>query len=369
MTSVSQDYAARVDAGDIGRDPAQEKLALRFDRLLADLARAPAGGSLFGKLFGRRDVAGVKGLYVWGEVGRGKSMLMDIFFDLAPEARKRRVHFHAFMVDVHARVHARRSADAGGRDDPILAVADAIADETRLLCFDEMQVRDIADAMMLARLFGRLFERGTVVVATSNAPPDRLYHKGLNRELFLPFIALLESRLEVVKLEARTDFRQEKQATAPRWHVPANAAARAALDAAFRAYAGTGEGAPETLRVQGRDVVVPQAANGVARFGFDTLCAEARGPADYGAIATHYETVLIDDIPGLDTAPQDVVRRFVILIDELYDRRVRLIASAEAEPDALLTEGRQHWEFQRTASRLTEMRSAEWPQSEFNLPE
>jgi cell division protein ZapE len=362
VSTVSEAYAARVEAGELGRDAAQEALALRFDRLLADLERVPASGGLFGALFGRREEP-VTGVYVWGEVGRGKSMLMDLFFDLAPVERKRRVHFHAFMVDVHGRVHERRARDAGGKEDPILAVAESIADETRLLCFDEMQVRDIADAMMLARLFGRLFERGTVVVSTSNAPPERLYHKGLNRDRFLPFIALLEERLDVVKLEARTDFRQEKQAAAPRWHVPADARARSALDEAFRAYAGLAEGSAETLRVQGRDVVVPQAANGVARFSFGDLCDQARGPADYGAVAAQYTTVLIDGIPALDTAAQDVVRRFVILIDELYERRVRLIASAEAEPEALLTEGRQHWEFQRTASRLTEMRSANWPEN------
>ncbi|MGQ4273689.1 cell division protein ZapE [Terrihabitans sp. B22-R8] len=367
MPTLTEQYGALVASGKIERDEAQAALAARFDRLLQELAEpAPAKGFLAG-LFGRKPAKTIaKGIYVWGEVGRGKSMLMDLFFDLAPVASKTRAHFHAFMVDMHARVHAKRKAGLGAGEDPILSVADAVADETRLLCFDEMQVTDIADAMMLSRLFGRLFERGTIVVATSNAPPSKLYAGGLNRELVLPFIALLEQRLDVAELSSRTDFRQEKGEIAQSWHAPLDGRADSAMDAAFRRCAGVAQGKAETLQVQGREVVIPNAHNGVARFTFDELCKVARGPADFGAITGRYGTIFVDHIPTLDTQPQDAVRRFVLFVDEAYERRVRLIASAAAEPEGLLREGRQAWVFQRTASRLTEMRSAAWV---FGMPE
>jgi cell division protein ZapE len=361
MSPVSAPYRARVAAGEIESDPAQVGIVERLDALALELSRPRTDGGLLGRLFGKQG-QDLRGVYIWGDVGRGKSMIMDMFFDAAPASAKRRVHFHAFMVDMHARVHRLRASGADG-DDPILSVADDLASETRLLCLDEMQVTDIADAMMLSRLFGRLFERGLVLVTTSNAPPDGLYAGGLNRDRFLPFVHMLNSRLDVMELDARTDYRREKEEASARvWHVPPGAASTAALDRAY--VMNGGSDMPETLRVQGRDVVVPKAGPQVARFTFDDLFRTARGPADYGAIARRYPVLIIDGIPRLDGIGEDVTRRFVLLVDEIYDNRVRLFASAEAEPAALLTAGRQAWVFQRTASRLTEITSASWPEAE-----
>jgi cell division protein ZapE len=295
-----------------------------------------------------------RGLYIWGEAGRGKTLLMDTFFGLAPEPRKRRAHFHAFMAQAHERLATLRAARG---EQPIEVLAKAMADETRLLCLDEVQVKDIADATVLGRLFAELIERGTVIVATSNAPPARLYYKGLNRDLFLPFIALIEKQMDVVKLDSRRDYRLERLAGGPLWHAPPDTAA---MDAAFARLTGAAHGAPETLRVKGRDVTVPDALNGVARFSFAELCEQPRGAADFAAIACTYHTLVVDNIPRLDTAPQDAVRRFIILIDELYEYRVKLVASAHCTPDMLLTRGKQAWDFQRTASRLAEMGSRDW---------
>jgi cell division protein ZapE len=280
-----------------------------------------------------------------------------MFFRLVSEPRKRRVHFHAFMAEMHERLKDFRTEP---NRQPIEGLAAAVAKEARLLCLDELQIKDIADATLVARLFSELIARGTVIVATSNAPPDRLYYKGLNRDLFLPFIALIEQKLDVVKLEAQRDFRLQKLLAAPVWLVPADAKAKAALDAAFEDHAGAPHGETETLRVQGRDLVIPQALNGVARFSFAELCDHPLGPGDFGAIARSYHTLIIDGIPKLDGQPNDVVRRFVILVDELYELRVKLIASADAAPDALLTQGPQAWDFRRTASRLAEMGSKDW---------
>jgi cell division protein ZapE len=361
MSSVSAAYCERVTSGDIESDPAQVRIVQRLDTLASDLAEPRSDGGFLGRLFGGQRPE-PRGVYIWGDVGRGKSMIMDLFFDAVPGLQKQRVHFHAFMVDMHARVHQRRAAGVGA-EDPILSVADDFAAETRLLCLDEMQVTDIADAMMLSRLFGRLFERGLVLVTTSNAPPDGLYAGGLNRDRFLPFVHLLNSRLDVMELDARTDYRREKEEAAARvWHVPLNGASAAALDRAFAALGGGS--APETLRVQGRDVVVPKSGKHAARFTFDELCRTARGPADYGAIARRFPVLVIDGIPRLEGIGEDVIRRFVLLVDEIYDNRVRLIASAEARPADLLNGGRQAWVFQRTASRLVEMTSASWPDAE-----
>jgi cell division protein ZapE len=292
-------------------------------------------------------------------------MLMDLFFETAPVADKRRAHFHAFMADVHARVHAYRQKVRRGevRDpDPIGPVAADLADEASLLCFDEFSVTDIADAMILGRLFTALFAQGVTVVATSNVEPSRLYEGGLNRALFLPFLALLGQRMDIVMLDARTDFRLEKLGGADVWHVPADEAAGRALDDAFRRLTGGTKPVPVILSVQGRELLVPQAAQGVARFTFEELCQRPLGASDYLAIASRFHTVLLDAVPVMDFDQRNAAKRFITLIDAFYDGGVKLVASADAEPDDLYVaqDGREVFEFQRTASRLTEMRSHDY---------
>jgi len=322
-------------------------------------------GSALGWLFGQRQVGPIRGLYIWGAVGRGKTMLMDALFDVADVDLKRRAHFHGFMADAHQRIFAFRQRVRRGEEkdgDPIPHVAGAIAAEATLLCFDEFTVTDIADAMILGRLFTSLFASGVTVVATSNVEPDGLYAGGLNRALFLPFIALLEERMDVVRLDARADFRLEKLGGSPVYLVPGDDAATAALDAAFRRLSGEAHGRPVTLTVRGRPVGVPQAAGGVARFAFADLCGKPLGASDYLAVAERFHTVLIDRIPVMGPEHRNEAKRFIMLIDTFYDRHVKLIASADAEPTALYraTEGREAFEFERTASRLIEMRSHDY---------
>ena len=298
-------------------------------------------------------------------VGRGKTMLMDMFFDAAPTPRKRRAHFHAFMADVHARLHQWRQALKRGEvtgEDPIAPVAAELAREASLLCFDEFSVRDIADAMILARLFTALFAAGVVVAATSNVAPDDLYKDGLNRALFLPFIALIKEKLDIVELDARTDYRLEKLTRAPVYYSPLGAKADAALDAAFLTLTGHDRGEPVEIELLGRHLDVPQAIDGVARFDFDALCRRPLGAADYLKIAQRFHTVIIDRIPALAASERNEAKRFIILIDALYDMRVKLIASAAGEPETLYSaaEGAEAFEFARTASRLYEMRSTDY---------
>lgn len=346
-------------------DPAQEKLIERFDCLLKALTarRTARRSSPIRRLFRRRaDDEPIRGLYVWGSVGRGKTMLMDLFFDAVPLRRKRRAHFHAFMHDVHKRIHAWRQAKKTGKvkgDDPIQPVADALAREARLLCFDEFSVTDIADAMILGRLFEALFARGVVVVATSNVEPARLYEGGLNRALFLPFIAALQERMEVVRLDARTDFRLEKIGGSPVYYTPPDTAARSAMDKIFRNLTGKPHGDPMTIPVLGRAVSVPEAVEHVARFSFDDVCGRPLGSADYLALAENFHTIFIDDIPVMPQHMRNEAKRFINLIDTLYDQHVKLVASAEAAPTGLYTgtDGREAFEFERTASRLIEMQS------------
>ena len=364
--SLSAQYAALVANGEIDRDVAQdavvERLAL-LDRRLAQHRLARKSSSL-GWLFGARErrEEPIRGLYLCGEVGRGKTMLMDLFFAASPVVRKRRVHFHEFMGEVHARLGAYRAKLRHAEiveADPLELTAAAIAAESWLLCFDEFHVTDIADAMILGRLFKRLFELGAVVVATSNVPPDALYRDGLNRALFLPFIALIERHMEVVELAARVDFRLEKLAGQPVWHVPADAAAAAALDQAWRRLTGGQAGAAVELSLLGRTLHVPRAAKGVARFSFHELCEEPLAAADYLKIAHEFHTVVIDRIPVMDYEQRNAAKRFNILIDTLYDNAVKLLASAAAEPDELYRaqDGFEVLEFKRTASRLIEMRA------------
>jgi cell division protein ZapE len=365
-SSVTAQYAAGVAAGRIERDDAQlavvEMMARLEDRIVQ--FRLARKSSPLGWLFAGREnsLPPIKGLYIYGDVGRGKTMLMDLFFEASPVTRKRRAHFHEFLLDVHERIHAiRQKMKAGEHDseDPIRRVADDLADEAWLLCFDEFHVTDIADAMILGRLFTQLFARDVVVVATSNVAPDDLYKDGLNRALFVPFIHLLEQRMDVVRLDARTDFRLEKIAGLPVWYVPADAAADAALDGAWRRLAGGHQGAAQDLALQGRTLHVPRAFMGVARFSFDNLCEAPLAAADYLRIAREYHTVILDHIPAMTYDNRNAAKRFIILIDTLYDTNVKLIASAAAEANALYVadEGFEAQEFKRTASRLIEMRS------------
>jgi cell division protein ZapE len=365
-SSITARYAAGVTAGRVERDAAQvavvDQLARLEERIIEH--RLARKSSSLGWLFaahGKKETL-LKGLYIYGDVGRGKTMLMDLFFEVSPVQRKRRVHFHEFMIDVHERVHGFRERMKAGEhadEDPIELTAKALAREAWLLCFDEFHVTDIADAMILGRLFAQLFERGVVVVATSNVPPDELYREGLNRALFVPFIHMLETHMDVVRLASRTDFRLEKLAGKPVWYVPADGAADAALDNAWlRLTAGNG-GVPQELALKGRAVHVPRAAMGVARFAFHDLCEQPLAASDYLRIAREYHTIILDHVPVMTFDNRNAAKRFINLIDTLYDINVKLIASAEAEPEMLYRadEGFEAQEFKRTASRLIEMRS------------
>ena len=363
--TVSQRFEALVAAGSIERDPAQVALVSRLDALserVIQKLRASKGSAL-GWMFSRKTSAGLtKGCYIWGSVGRGKTMLMDLFFDSVPSNAKRRVHFHAFMADVHGRIHQHRKAVRAGTvkdGDPIGPVAADLASEASLLCFDEFTVTDIADAMILGRLFTALFAAGVIVVATSNVEPSHLYEGGLNRALFEPFIALLQEHVEILQLDARTDFRLEKLGGAPVWYTPADAAASLALDAAFLKLSGAERGKPVRIDVKGHVFEIPNAAGGVARVSFDDLCNKAYGASDYIALARRFHTLLIDDIPVMGFERRNEAKRFIILIDALYEHHVKLLATALAGPQHLYLAdtGREAFEFDRTVSRLIEMQS------------
>jgi cell division protein ZapE len=354
--TLTETYTRLAGEGRLEGDPAQLALLPEFERIRRALEGQPAKrGGLMG-LFHKEPEA-PKGLYLWGGVGRGKSMLMDLFFASVAIEAKRRVHFHAFMQEVQAGLHEARKT---GVDDAILPVAKAISDRIRLLCFDEMQITDIADAMIVGRLFQQLFDAGVTVVTTSNRAPDALYENGLNRGIFLPFIALLKAHMVVWELASPTDYRQHKLAGTPAYFTPANAAARAAIDRLWHDMtAGT---AVETLvlRIKGREVVIPAFANGVARARFYDLCAQPLGPADYLALAEAVRVLILEDIPRLSSENYNEARRFVTLIDALYEAKVRLVASAADVPEKLYIEGEGTFEFERTASRLHEMQSDGW---------
>ena len=364
--SISARYAAAAAAGLIEHDVDQLAAVEKFAQLEARIVerRLARKSSPLGWMFGGREKKQppIEGLYLYGDVGRGKTMLMDLFFAASPAQRKRRVHFHEFMLDVHERIHAFRQEMKRGElegADPIELTAIELAREAWLLCFDELHVTDIADAMILGRLFGQLLARGVVVVATSNVAPTELYRDGLNRALFLPFIDMLEDRMDVVRLAARVDFRLEKLAGLRVWHSPADAAAAAALDRAWQRLTRGLKGEAQELALKGRAVSVPLAAMGVARFSFSGLCQQPLAAAEYLRIAREYHTIILDHIPLMSFETRDAAKRFIILIDTLYDLNVKLIASAEVEPEALYRgdEGFEAQEFRRTASRLIEMRS------------
>ena len=351
-------YERLVRAGELKPDPAQERSVAALDRL----ARSFDNGGLLSRLLGQSNEA-VAGVYLWGGVGRGKSMLMDLAFAHIDIAPKRRVHFSEFMLEIHSRLRKARESEEG---DPIEPVAEAIAAEAKLLCFDEMQVTNPADAMILSRLFGKLLAEGVKVVTTSNRRPRDLYKDGLNRELFIPFIELIEKRMLVVPVDGPTDYRLDRLEGVEVWHVPNAPEATAALAQAF--FQLTDYPVEDRARVPaeeldvggGRTLHVPKSLKGVAVFSFKRLCGEARGAADYLAIARHYHTVIIVGIPVMTRDMRNEAARFVTLIDALYEHKVKLLAAADAEPDGLYPDGDGSFEFQRTVSRLEEMKSAEY---------
>lgn len=366
--SLAQRYAGLAEAGHLSPDPRQMEVARALDKLLEEIVekRIAAKKSSLGWLFAKRAPREpVKGLYIHGSVGRGKTMLMDMFFELVPAERKRRAHFNDFMTDVHDRVHRHRQAFKKGEtkeSDPLPPVARALAAEAWVLCFDEFAVTDIADAMILSRLFSALFQEGVVLVATSNVAPDDLYRDGLNRGLFEPFIGILRSHARIINLDSDTDYRMRRLARLPVYLSPLGPQAAREMDEAWEAATQGKTVAPAEIAVKGRSIHVPRAAGGAARFDFTDLCGKPLAARDYLAICERFDTVFIDNIPVMAQAQRNEAKRFILLVDTLYDKRKRLVASAAAAPDELYTgkTGAEAFEFARTASRLMEMQSRDW---------
>lgn len=362
MSSFYQRYQQMIAQDELQPDADQDRCAQRLAIVQDELEAVPPKGSILWRAFGKKPEP-PRGVYMWGGVGRGKSMLMDLFYENLDIHRKERAHFHEFMLRVHDMIRAWREKDPG---DPIPKVALDLAQDARCLCFDEMVVNNSADAMIMSRLFTGLVEQGVTIITTSNRPPADLYKDGLNREHFLPFIDLLNDRLDVLSLNGPTDYRRERLGGVDLWHVPNGDAATSALrDAFFRLTDYSPDDAEhvpsEELQVPGgRTLYVPKSLKGVAVFSFKRLCAEARGAQDYLCIARHFHSVLIVGIPKLTKENRNEAARFVTLIDALYEYKVKLLASADAEPDALYTEGDGSFEFERTASRLVEMQSDEY---------
>jgi len=351
-------YRARLSKGELAGDPAQAMAAEKLELLhRALLGYRPGGGSSWAERLGlkrRQPEAAPQGLYIFGAVGRGKSMLLDLFFAAAPMAEKRRVHFHAFMLEAHEAMHRWRRANEG---DPIPPLADAIAESSWLLCFDEFQVTNIADAMLLGRLFEALFERGVVVVATSNWPPDELYKGGLQRERFLPFIELIKQRLDILQLDGGLDYRLMRMRDRQIYFTPLGPAATAALEESFRLLTDGDPGEPLTLTVQGRELTLPRVAKAAAFLGFEALCCRPLGAADYLALAVHLQSLVLDGVPDLGPELVNETRRFMVLVDALYEHRTLLIMAAATPLDALHRDGPVAFEFERTRSRLVEMQT------------
>lgn len=366
--TVSEAYSAMLARDELQADDAQWKLVRHLDELLVELRKEKLSrkSSSLGWLFSSGRKTGTrKGLYIHGGVGRGKSMLMDIFFDLAPGNSKRRTHFNKFMEDAHERIHAHRKAYERGEtreEDPIKPVGRDLASEARLLCFDEFSVTDIADAMILGRLFSVLFEKGTRVIATSNVAPDNLYRDGLNRELFLPFIEMLKKHCEIFELDARTDFRLEKLAREKAYLSPLNTRNEALMKTIWDSLTSSDEETDGVIELKGRKLVPKLAAGRAAWFTFSQLCEEARGAADYLALAERFSIVFIEGVPMMDATMRNQAKRFILLIDTLYDNHIRTVVSAAVNPHALYTasSGNEMFEFRRTTSRLIEMQSKDY---------
>ncbi|MEJ6785231.1 cell division protein ZapE [Aminobacter sp. Piv2-1] len=367
--TVRQRYDHLVELGTVRPDSAQLAIVAALDRLIDEISdkRLARKSSALGWLFarGKPQREPIKGLYVHGGVGRGKTMLMDMFFELVPVKHKRRVHFNDFMADVHDRIQKQRAARKNGKsrdDDPIPPVAAQLAEEAWVLCFDEFSVTDIADAMILSRLFSALFARGVVLVATSNVAPRDLYRDGLNRQLFLPFIGLLEANSRVLNLDADTDYRLEKLDRVPVYLTPLGEAADRDMDKAWAKITHGVAAEPATVAVKGRKVAVPAAVGHAARFSFADLCDKPLAARDYLAITAHYKTIFVDHVPVMAEANRNEAKRFILLVDTLYDQHIRLVISAAASPDKLYVGKRGHeaFEFDRTSSRLIEMQGAEW---------
>ena len=368
VQAVEKAYLERVEAGELESDLIQQNLTKALDGLSLELqnSKLSSKSSSLGWLFGNRQKQSrIKGLYIWGGVGRGKSMLMDLFFAQTNFSPKRRVHFHDFMAEVQKRIHEHRKLFKDGKtkeEDPIPPVAKAIAKEAMLLCFDEFSVSDIADAMILGRLFKVLFAEGVVIVATSNVEPSNLYKDGLNRQLFLPFIKVLQEHCETRILDARTDYRLEKLIKAPVYLTPLGAKTTQSMNRSWELMSGGASSHSESLVVNGRKVNIPQAVDGIARFTFSDLCEQPLGAQDYLAIVRNYHTIFIDDIPVMEIEQRNYAKRFIILIDTLYDHLNKLVVSAAAPPEKLyrVKKGVEAFEFDRTISRLIEMQSVEY---------
>lgn len=367
--SLVQRYNDLAEQGKLAPDPRQVEIARAFDALLDEITtkRLAAKKSSLGWLFAKRtEKEPIRGLYIHGGVGRGKTMLMDMFFELLAAKRKRRVHFNVFMADVHDRIHRHRQALKKGETketDPVPPIAKALADEAWVLCFDEFSVTDIADAMILSRLFSALFGHGVVLVATSNVAPDNLYKDGLNRGLFTPFIGILKEHARILNLDSETDYRLLKLNRLPVYVTPLGPQADEELDRAWSAVTEGKDVATAELELKGRSIQVPRAAGRAARFDFADICRTALAARDYNLIADSYDTIFIDNIPVMNRATRNEAKRFILLIDTLYDRGKRLIASAARPPAELYAEtsGTEAFEFDRTVSRLIEMQSHDWP--------